>query len=354
MRIVLISTPFVAVPPQGYGGTEAVVAGLAEGLAARGHDVVVYATGDSRGAGRVRACFPTAVWPPHPARELTQVAWAADDLAQLGAVDVVHAHLAPALLIAPRFDAPLVYTVHHGPDPAYDELYAQLARAATFVAISARQRDLLPPACEARVVHHGLPADRFPVGHGGGGYAAFVGRFAEEKGLHLAIDAARAAGVPIRVAGRCHPPDVAYVRALIDERLALPGVHCVGEVDHAEKCALMGGAVATLVPITWEEPFGLVMIESMLCGTPVLAFARGSAPEIVEDGVTGWLVADVGELRDRLAALADGRLRFDRARCRAVAETRFDRTRMIDHTLAVYADARRSRSAAPLASREAR
>jgi glycosyltransferase involved in cell wall biosynthesis len=130
---------------------------------------------------------------------------------------------------------------------------------------------------------------------------------------------------------------VPYLEAELRTRLALPGIRLEGEVDHAAKCALMGGAIATLFPITWEEPFGLVMIESMLCGTPVLAFRRGAAPELVDEGLTGWLVDDADELRERLSALADGRLRFDRRRCRAVAEARFDVGRMVDGMLAVYA-----------------
>lgn len=337
LRIALVSTPFVQVPPRGYGGTEAIVGQLAAGLVRRGHEVYVYATGDSPPIGHLRAFYPRAVWPPDVRREMAQAAWAARDLRRLGGVDLVHTHSAALLMLAEHLGAPLVYTLHHGPDPVCEDLYRVVAGDTTFVAISERQRAMLPPLGDVRVVHHGLDASRFPVGVGEGGYAAFVGRFAPEKGLDVAIDAARAAGVPLRVGGRCHPPDVDWHRREVLTRLG-PGVTMVGEVEHPAKCALLGGALATLFPIRWEEPFGLVMIESMLCGTPVLACPRGSAPEIVDEGVTGWLVEDAAAMARVLRALASGRLRFDRARCRARAETRFGQARMVDDYLAIYAE----------------
>jgi glycosyltransferase involved in cell wall biosynthesis len=198
MRIAIISTPAVAVPPRGYGGTELVVAELAEGLADAGHDVRVFATGDSSVRVRRRALFDTAVWPPSPSHEMAHAAWALRELRR-EPVDIVHTHTAAALLGGDRADAPVVHTVHHGPDAGLDALYGVCREGCTFVAISEDQRRRLP---HAHVVHHGLSADRYAEGAGDAGYAAFLGRYAEEKGAHDAIDAARAAGVHNRLGGR--------------------------------------------------------------------------------------------------------------------------------------------------------
>ncbi|MFZ5479547.1 MAG: glycosyltransferase family 4 protein [Myxococcota bacterium] len=335
MRIAVVSTPFVRVPPEGYGGTELAVGVLAEGLARLGHEVTLYATGDSAAPpAQVRALYPTPVWPPNAGREMAHLLFAVQDLRTRGA-DVVHLHLGAGCLAAEALDLPIVYTLHHAPDAALDELYLQARPRVLFVAISRRQRTVFG-GLAARTVHHGLPAGRYPLGDGGG-HAAFLGRFAPEKGLHHAIDAARRADVPIRVAGRCHPPDERYFRAHVAPRVHLPGVELVGEVDHPRKVAFLGDARALLVPIEWEEPFGLVMLESMLCGTPVLAFPRGAAPELVEEGVTGWLVPDVDAMADRLARL--GREPFDRARCRRQAARRFGPGRMVRGYLAAYREA---------------
>ncbi|MFZ5477872.1 MAG: glycosyltransferase family 4 protein [Myxococcota bacterium] len=333
MRIAVVSTPFVRVPPATYGGTELVVAALVEGLAARGHDVTLYATGDSRARCTVRAFFAEACWPPDPVLEMAHAAWAMRDVRLRGA-DVVHVHAPSALCHADDVGAPVVYTLHHAPDPRLAELYRAVAGDARMVAISARQRDVLGLGLATPVVHHGLWPRRYRLGGGAGGYVAFLGRFAPEKGAHAAVDAARRAGLAIRVAGRCHPPDVEYWRRELVPRFTLPGVHAMGEADPRRKVDLLGDALATLFPIDWEEPFGLVMIESMLCGTPVIAYRRGAAPEIVDEGVTGFLVDDVDGLVARLEALARGP--FDRVACRRRAMRRFGAERMVEDYLDVY------------------
>lgn len=335
MRIAMISTPFVDVPPRRYGGTELVVGALVEELVARGHEMVLYATGTSRTSARLRWHYERPRWPPDPAVELTHAAWAVEDLLRSEPVDLVHAHTASVLGFARLLDAPIVYTIHHVRDEGLSDLY-RFARGpgVTMVAISERQRELMADALEARVVHHGLTADRYPLGDGGGGYAAFLGRFTPEKGVHVAIDVACRAGLPIRLAGRPHLAD--YYEQEIRPRLGQKGVSWHGEAGHDDKVRLLGGALATLFPIDWEEPFGLVMIESMLCGTPILAFGRGSTPELVDNGVTGWLVADRDEMAWRLRALVEQP--FDRARCRARAAERFGARRMADEYLAIYED----------------
>lgn len=328
------------VPPPRYGGTELIVASLTEELVRKGHEVVLYATGDSHIAGAEhRYLLQEAAWPPEPYREIDHAAFAMRDIAARGDFDVVHAHIPAATAFSPFVDVPMIYTIHHVKEDPLHELYRDCAGSRlTLVAISARQRDRLGHGLAAEVVHHGLRMELYPLGRGGG-QAAFIGRFAEEKGVHIAIDVAQRAGVGLELAGAPHWRDEAYFRAKVEPRLSKPHVHWLGEADHADKVRLLGGSLATLCPIEWEEPFGLVLIESMLCGTPVIAFARGSAPEVIDHGITGWTVADEDEMVWRLEKLAAGRVRFDRARCRARASRRFSVAKMADRYLHIYAAA---------------
>ena len=315
VSIAMISTPFVSVPPRRYGGTELIVAELVRGLRALGHDVTLFATGDSHAPPgvTVRALFDTPVWPPQPYAELDHAGWAVEEI--LGddvRFDVVHAHVPAALAFAAMFTAPLVHTVHHDAGDDYARVQSLYRRSrAQLVAISDRQRQLMPELGDAHVVHHGLDPEHYRFGAGDGGYCAFLGRFAREKGPHHAIDAARMGGVPIRLGGAPHWRDANYYDRELSWRLRTRGVVHLGEIGGAQKRELLAGAKAVLFPIAWEEPFGLVMIEAMLSGTPVLAFARGSVPEVVEDGVTGWVCRDVDEMAARLLAIDE----FDRVAC---------------------------------------
>ena len=335
----MISTPFVSVPPPRYGGTELVVAELVTGLAAAGHELTLFATGDSRPRDGVdlRARFDRPTWPPHAYAEIEHAGFAIEEiLADARGFDVVHSHVAAALPFAPMLDAPLVYTVHHDDGDDYARLQSLYRRSrAHFVAISERQRELMQELADARVIHHGLDPSCHRFGAGDGGYCVFLGRFAREKGPHHAIDAARAAHVPIRLAGAPHWRDVDYFEREIGARLCKPGVTAVGEVGGREKRDLLADACALLFPVDWEEPFGLVMIEAMLSGTPVLAFDRGSVPEIVEDGVTGFVCRDVDEMAMRLREVTtDGR--FDRAACRRRALERWTSARMVRDYVTMY------------------
>jgi glycosyltransferase involved in cell wall biosynthesis len=337
VRIAVISTPFVPVPPPRYGGTELVIHNLVTELDARGHDVTLYATGDSRAAGDVRAYYQSAIWPPDPYHELNHVARAMYELLSTVKVDVIHANTPAALAFARMVDTPIVYTLHHDREEPLAELYRGcIASNVTMVCVSDRQRVQHNDVFRAEVVHHGLDPAVYPLGDGKGGYAAFLGRFAREKGVHLAIDAALRDGLPIRLAGAPHWRDDAYYRAEVETRLRKKGVTWIGEASHDPKVSMLGGAAATLFPIQWEEPFGLVMIESMLCGTPVLAFPRGSAAEVVEDGVTGFIVNDLEQMAAMLLRLSSGKQPFDRAACRARAAERFSARRMVDDYLAIY------------------
>jgi glycosyltransferase involved in cell wall biosynthesis len=313
-----------------------VVAGLVDGLVALGHAVTLYAAGDSTSGSTLRAHYAQAVWPPNPTRELVHAATSVWDILDRREVDLVHVHCPAALAFAPLVPLPMIYTVHHARDEAICELIESVKHAQlTTVAISYRQRALL--GCgEATVIHHGLPPARYAFGAGAGGYAVFLGRFSRDKGVAEALDAAARASVPLRLAGRPHPEDASYFRDQLASRLAREGVRWFGEVGPEAKARLLGGAVATLFPATWEEPFGLVMIESMLCGTPVIAFPRGSVAEVVEEGVTGFVVDSVDAMAERVRALVSG-APFDRARCRAVAVSRFGVDRMVAAYAALYA-----------------
>jgi glycosyltransferase involved in cell wall biosynthesis len=350
MRIALVSSCAVSVPPRAYGGTELVVAELAKNLTRLGHDVVTFATGDSEPVGRLRYRFEKPVWPPYESAELRHAAYAWQVIAaNPTAFDIVHTHQAPSLALAAMArHIRTVYTIHHCRDERLIELYRDFPGAA-YVGISRRQADLAPEVPVEEVILHGLDPDLYEAGRGDGGYVAFRGRLAREKGPHSAIDAARKAGVPLRMGGGVHPPDRAFFEQEVRPRLGGGGrVEWLGELSHLPKLSLLGGARAMLFPIEWEEPFGLVMIESMLAGTPVIGFPCGSVPEVIEEGVTGYIVRDVNEMADRIRELGS----FDRVRCRERARERWSSLRMAREHETLYerllARSTRGRVSAPV------
>ncbi len=331
MRIALVSTPFVAVPPRAYGGTELVVHALARALVRAGHEVAVFATGDSRVPGR-RAFFDAPIWPPDPYGELLHCRFAAREIARAD-FDVVHAHVPGFVAFADELPAPVVYTVHHAAEAALARFYAA-APPVRRVAISARQAALVTPPVDD-VVHHGLDPRLYPACGTGGDAALFLGRLAWVKAPEVAVEAARRAGLPIVVAGRPHASDAApegWRACALEPALRASGVEWLPEVDLAAKRRLFARSRALLVPLRWEEPFGLVMIEALLAGCPVIAFPLGAAPEIVEEGRTGYLVQDAAEMAEALGRAAT----LDRAAIQAQARRRFSADRMAAEYLAVY------------------
>jgi glycosyltransferase involved in cell wall biosynthesis len=336
MRIALISTPFLAVPPRLYGGTELVVHELAEGLVRRGHDVELFATGDSHSSARLRFLYSDAQWPPEALADVNHASWAMQHVVERGPFDIIHAHSAVALACS-RFapQVPMVYTIHHERDQQLSAFY-RFYQDAHYVAISDDQRTREVPLRHVKVIHHGLDPEQYDyTGRANGEYVCFVGRFSQVKGPHTAIDAARAAGVPIRVAGEVHPPDERWANAELRPRLQDGSVTHLGPIGRSAKAMLLCHARALLAPIEWNEPFGLVLIEAMLSGCPVVAFPRGSVPELVDEGVTGFVAASFEHMVEliRPGGAIDA---IDRLRCRQRAVERFSADRMVADHVALY------------------
>jgi glycosyltransferase involved in cell wall biosynthesis len=314
-----------------YGGTEAVVDRLARGMQAAGHDVVLFTTGDATCPVERRWVFEAAQAPRmgEAVAELRHLVHAYDALASC---DVVHDHTVIGPAYAERLPHLPVVTTNHGPfDPELLDVYRAVAHRVPVIAISHAQAASARGLPVAAVIHHGIDVDHFPSGAGDGGYLLFLGRMTPDKGAEQAIDVARRAGIPLLLAAKMREP---AERHYFEERvrpLLGPGVDFVGEVGGDAKNDLLAGAVALLNPIQWEEPFGLVMIEALACGTPVLATARGAAPEIVDHGVTGFLGSE-----DDLVAAA-GRLgELDRGACRAAVAERFSTARMVGEHLDLF------------------
>jgi glycosyltransferase involved in cell wall biosynthesis len=337
MRIALISTPFVAVPPTRYGGTELMIAELTEGLVERGHDVTLFGTGDSTTPAELRSLYEKAQWPPNFLQDANHVSWAMQQVYDED-FDVVHANSAGALIFT-RITSrpPVVYTIHHTRDEDLSSFYSYFPDV-HYVAISHDQAERESGVRCAHVVHHGLDPAKYQWREQPGDYVCFVARFARVKGPHTAIDVAGDAGVPIRVAGEAHHVDAAFNEHEVAPRLHRAHVTALGSIGMAEKVPLLRDSRALLAPIEWDEPFGLALIEAMLSGCPVVAFPRGSVPELVEEGVTGFLARDRREMAEIIRAggpLDD----FDRRRCRERAVERFGRDRMVEEYESVYAAA---------------
>lgn len=332
MRIGLLSPPVERVPPLTYGGTERVVATLADSLVDRGHDVTLFASGDSVTRARLVPTVERAVW--HDDRYVDPLPlWTlAIDRAYAHAadLDVLHDHADLLALAAARLAPVLtVTTVHRRLDrPEVLELMRAFPDH-PFVSVSDAQRRPIPGARWVGTVHHGYPVGLYRPSLVPGSYLAFCGRFSRDKGIEWAVEVARRSEVPLKIAARHPRPDLtendlreewAYWGSTVRDLIAHePLVEYVGELTEPEKQQLYAGAMALLFPIDWPEPFGLVMIEALACGTPVLARPRGSVPEVVRDGVTGFHCETVDEFVDAVARLG----KIDRAACRAEFEQRF-------------------------------
>ena len=333
MRIAIIAPPWVPVPPPAYGGTEAVLDALAAGLQAVGHDVLLYATGDSTCQVPTAWTLPSAVGTVGivPATEINHVVHAYAAVHNWGA-DVVHDHTLVGPLYANRFPVPVV-TTNHGPfDGELGPYYRVIGPTVPIVAISHHQASTAQGTPIAAVIHHGLDTAAHQVGEGRGGYALFLGRMTPEKGVDVAARVARAAGLPLKIAAkRREPAEQAYFDQAVAPLLGC-GVEYLGEVGGTEKIQLLGDALCLLNPVQWPEPFGMVMIEALACGTPVVATPCGSVPEIVDDRVTGFVRTTEAGLIDALHHVGE----IDRALCRRSADERFTAARMVTEHLSLY------------------
>lgn len=353
MRIAQLAPLYEAVPPRGYGGTELAVHHVTEELVRRGHDVTLFAAGDSRTSARLVAPVPVSLWseegrrrwPSADAATAAELRHVEACFAQAAAFDLVHNHAGPDGMAAAATSGTPVLTTHHvefEPEQApVFERYpwwhhaVSAAAARTFPA-----RGQLPP------IHHGIDVDSYPFGDHGEGYLLFLGRIVPQKGVAYAIEIARRAGRELVIAGVVQQKAADYGRGILALAHDDPLIRYVGEAGPSEKRRLLVGADALLFPIVWPEPFGLVVIEAFACGTPVLAFAAGSAPELISEGQTGVVVPAgpeplaPGAGVDQLAE-AVGRLgRFSRVRCRQEAERRFTVARMVDDYERAYEAAR--------------
>lgn len=348
MRVGLLAPPWVPVPPPQYGGTEAVVDRLARGLVDAGHDVLLFAPGES-------TCPVPTVSGTLPARpqqigvttvELAHVITGHDSLS---GCDIVHDHTLAGPAIGRRPGAPPMVTTSHGPfTPEVSDVYRSFAARVPIIAISRSQavEASLEGIEVTAVIHHGLDPHEVTRGHGQGGYLLFLGRMHPHKGVDVAVRVARAAGMPLRIAAKMREPaEQSWFEQCVKPLLG-QDIDYVGEPGRAEALSLLQGASALVNPIKWPEPFGLVMVEALAAGTPVLAFPNGAAPEIIEDGITGFLCADERAMVARVGDVAG----LDRLACRQAVLSRFSTARVVEEHLAVYehviAAARRTRSPA--------
>ncbi len=335
MRIAQIAPLHEAVPPKLYGGTERVVSFLTEELVALGHDVTLFASGDSVTSAKLEAIWPRALRldpairdPIAPHMLLMEAARAKAD-----EFDVLHFHMDYwSFSLFGRQRTPFVTTMHGRLDLAELQPVFNTFPHVPIVSISDAQRRPLPQANYVRTVLHGLPANLLTPQPGPKDYLAFLGRIAPEKGPDRAIRIARACGIPLKIAAKVDKADQAYFDSVIRPMLADGGVEMIGEINDAQKPEFLGGARALLMPIDWPEPFGLVMIEAMACGTPVIAFNRGSVPEIVEHGVSGFIVEDETGAMSAVSRLGE----LSRDTVRARFDARFTAKRMAEDYLSIY------------------
>jgi len=335
MRVALISPPFLPVPPKRYGGTELFIAQLAEGLKGSGVDVVVYTNGESTVDVETRWLYKKAQWPLRGEvfdilQDFNHASWAICDAA--AECDLIHLNSVPALMFA-RFvrRSQFVYTMHHVHEDFLSELYRSFSKV-EFVTISdfQREHETLP---RMRTIHHGIDLSSYRLQRRKQEYLSFLGRIAPIKGTHIAIEIAKKSGIPLKIAGEVQPIFQDYFDTKIKPHVDGKFIEYLGEANLVAKNELLGNSMAMLFPIQWNEPFGLVMIEAMACGTPVLALPGGAVEEVVCNGISGVTCASVDEMVACTKALPGV---FKPANVRQYCQQYFSLDRMVAHYLALY------------------
>ncbi len=335
MKIAQVAPLYESVPPRYYGGTERIVSYLTEELVRMGHDVTLFASGDSVTSARLepmcrsslrldRGCIDQIVHHVLMVEKVFQKA---------GEFDVIHSHIDYFPFTVMRLiRTPSVNTLHGRLDiPDLVPLFMEFSEIPV-VSISNAQREPLPWINWQGTVYHGIPENLFTFREAHGGYLAFLGRISPEKRVDRAVEIAKRAGMELKIAAKVDRADREYFETVVKPLLNHPLVEFIGEIGQAEKDDFLGGAYALLFPIDWPEPFGLVMIEAMACGTPVIAYRCGSVPEVMEHGVTGFIVNDLDEAVRAVKRVSS----LDRRRCRRVFEERFTSVRMARDYLEVY------------------
>jgi len=338
VRILQVAPPWFPVPPTGYGGIEWIVAALADGLAETGHDVTLLAAGGSRTKATLEVVYAQ---PPsmHVGDPWYEAPHALAAYAHRNRYDLIHDHtgtIGPAIAASVTDGPPVVHTLHGPWTSANERLYRAICHRVHLIAISNDQSSRAPDGIRiAGMVHNGVPLERYPYRSDKEDFLLYVGRSTADKGPEVAIDVAKRVGLPLVMAIKVSEPlEIEYYETMIAPAMMGADVDLRTSVEHDEKVDLMGRARAVLVPIRWDEPFGLVMAEAMACGTPVVAYRRGAAGEIVVDGETGYLI-EPGDLKAFVAATRTI-ARIDPAACRARVEDGFSADRMVASYAAVY------------------
>lgn len=337
MRIAQIAPIVERVPPKKYGGTERMVHALTEELVRRGHEVTLFASGDSETSAKLESVYPRGIREAK-IKDLYGVnPWT---LLNLGLAyemqdefDIIHDHLAPISLPTANIATTPVVMTMHGAFNAQNKKLFQTMHGPHIITISESQMYGLPSLNHAGNVYNGLPMEHYPFGEEMGDYLLFVGRISMEKGTHIAIDVAQQLDMPLIIAAKVDDHDVLYFKEYVEPRLS-DRIQWIGEVNEEDRNKLMINARCLLHPITWREPFGLVLIESLACGCPVVAFDKGSIPEIIDTGVTGYVVQDLDTMIEAVENIGT----IDRKICRERALANFSATKMADGYEKIYRD----------------